>query len=71
MDDVDYVRPESWIGLEVHRLDPLCVLLALGKVFYLDPKEYFWQGRLGEGYIGVMILDVFVGDSGIIMNNER
>ena len=25
MVDVDYVRPESWIGLEVHRLDPLDV----------------------------------------------
>ena len=70
MNDVDYVRPQSWIGLEVHWLDPSGVLLASGKVFCCD-LEYFWQGRLDKGYIGVTILDVFVGDSDAIMNNER
>ena len=49
MDDVDYIRSESWIGLEVHWLDPSAVLLASGKVFCSDPEEYFWQGRLGNG----------------------
>ena len=57
--------------MEVHRLDAAGVLLALGRVFYYDPEEYFRHGRLGEGYIGVTILDVFVGDSDAIMNNER
>ena len=33
MDDADYVRQESWIGLEVHRLDAARVLLASGRVF--------------------------------------
>ena len=47
------------------------VLLALGRVFCYDLEEYFRDGRLGEGYIGVTILDVFVGDSDAIMNNER
>ena len=70
MDNVDYVRPKSWIGLEVHWLDPSSVLLALSRVLCSDPEEYFWQGRLGEEYIGVMILDVFVGDSDAIMSNE-
>ena len=46
------------------------MLLALGRVFYSDP-EYFWQGRLGKGYIGVTILNIFVGDSDAIMSNER
>ena len=41
MDDVDYICPKSWIGLEVHRLDPLGVLLASSKVFCSDPEEYF------------------------------
>ena len=41
MDDVDYVRPKSWIGLEVHRLDPSGVLLASDRVFCYDPEEYF------------------------------
>ena len=71
MDDVDYVRPKSSIGLEVHRLDPLGVLLASDRVFCSNPKEYFWQGRLNKRYIGVTILDVFVEDSDAIMNNER
>ena len=71
IDDVDYVRPESWIGLEVHRLDATSVLLALGRVFCSDPEEYFWHGRLGEGYIRVTILDVSVGDSDTIMSKER
>ena len=71
MDDVDYVCPESWIGLEVHRLDAVDVLLALGKVFYSKPEEYFWHGRLGEGYIRATILDVFIRDSDAIMSNER
>ena len=71
MDDVDYVCPESWIGLEVHRLDAAGMILASGKVFCTDPEEYFRHGRLGEGYIGVTILDVFVGDNDAIMSNER
>ena len=71
MDDADYVCQESWIGLEVHQLDAAGVLLASGRVFCSDPKEYFRDGRLGEGYIGVTILDVFFGDSDAIMSNER
>ena len=59
------------IGLEVHRLDAARVLLASGRVFCSDPEEYFWHGRLGEGYIGVTILDVFIGDSDAIMSNEH
>ena len=47
------------------------MLLASGRVFYFDPEEYFWHGRLGKGYIGVTILDVFVGDIDAIMSNER
>ena len=71
IDDADYVRQESRIGLEVHRLDATGVLLASARVFCSDPEEYFRQGRLGEGYIGVTILVVFVGDSDVIMSNER
>ena len=71
MDDADYVRQESWIGLEVHRLDVAGVLLAFGRGFCSDLEEYFRNGRLGEGYIGVTILNVFVGDSDAIMSNER
>ena len=41
MGDADYVRQESWIGLEVHRLDAAGVLLAFGRVFCSDPEEYF------------------------------
>ena len=41
MDGVEYVRPESWIGLEVHRLDPLGVLLASGRVFCSNSEQYF------------------------------
>ena len=70
MGDADYVRQESWIGLEVHRLDAAGVLLASGRVFCSNPEEYFRNGRLGEGYIGVTILDVFVRDSDAIMSNE-
>ena len=71
MGDADYVRQESSIGLEVHRLDAMGVLLASGRVLCSDPEEYFRNGRLGEGYIGVTILDVFVGDSDGIMSNEH
>ena len=70
MDDADYVRQESWIGLEVHQLDAASVLLASCRVLCSDREEYFRNGRLGEGYIGVTILDVFVGDSDAIMSNE-
>ena len=71
MGDADYVCQESWIELEVHQLDAAGVLLASGRVFCSDPEEYFRNGRLGEGYIGVTILDVFVGDSDAIMSNEH
>ena len=71
MDGVEYVHPQSWIGLEVHRLDLVGVVLASGRVFCFDPEEYFQDGRLGEGYIGVTVLDVFIGDTDAIMSNER
>ena len=71
MDDADYVCQESWIGLEVHRLDATGVLLASGRLFCSDLEKYFWHGRLGEGYIGVTIRDVFVEDSDAIMSNGR
>ena len=48
MGDADYVHQESWIGLEVQRLDAASVLLASGRVFCSDPEEYFWNGRLGR-----------------------
>ena len=48
MDDADYVRQESWIGLEVHQLDAVGVLLASGRVFCSDPEEYFRDGRLAR-----------------------
>ena len=47
------------------------MLLASGRMFYSDPEEYFQHGRLGEGYIGMTILDVFVGNSDAIMSNEH
>ena len=71
MDDVEYACLELWIGLEIHRLDPLGVLVALHKVFCFDLEEYFQRRRLNEEYIGVTILDVFVGDTNAIMSNER
>ena len=71
MDDADYVRQEFWIELEVHRLDAAGVLLASGRVFCFDLEEYFQHGRLGKGYIGVMILNVFVRDSDAIISNEH
>ena len=71
MDDADYIHPESWIGLEVHRLDVAGVLLASSRVFCSDPEEYFRHRRLGEGYIKVTILNVFVRDNDAIMSNER
>ena len=42
MGDADYVRQESWIGLEVHRLDAVGVLLASGRVFCSNP-EIHWN----------------------------
>ena len=41
MDDANYVRQESWIGLEVHRLNTAGVLLASDRVLCSDPEEYF------------------------------
>ena len=41
MDGVEYVCLESWIGLEIHRLNPFDVVLALGKDFCSDLEEYF------------------------------
>ena len=42
-----------------------------GRVFCYDLEEYFRHGRLGKGYIGMTILDVFVEDSDAIMSNKR
>ena len=70
MDGINYVCPESWIGLEVHWLDVLSVVLASSRVFFFDMEEYFCDGKLDERYIGVTILDVFVEDTDATMSNE-
>ena len=41
MDDADYVRQESWIGLEVHRLDAAGVLLASAECSTLIQRSTF------------------------------
>ena len=70
MDGIDYVRSESWIGLEGHWLDILGVVLALNRVFCFNPAGHFCNGRLIKEYIGETILNVFVEDTNAIMNNE-
>ena len=47
------------------------MVLALDIVFCSNLEEHFFNGRLGKGYTGVTILDVFVEDTNAIMSNER
>ena len=47
------------------------MILTLDRVFCFDLEEYFCDEKLDEGYIGMKILNVFVGDTNAIMSNER
>ena len=46
------------------------MVLALGRIFCSNLEKHFCNGRLGKGYNGVTILDVFVKDSDAVMSNE-
>lgn len=72
--DVDagpFTRPEHWTGLEVHRKDANGVLVSSGRINCWKPDDYFQNSTLGEGHVGVTVLDIFVGNSDAIMTHAR
>jgi len=72
--DVDagpFVRQEDWTGLEVHCKDAAGVLVSFGRINCWKPDDYFQNSTLGEGHVGVTVLDVFVGNLDAIMTHAH
>ena len=66
-----YICPDLWLGLEVHWKDSSHVLLSLDRINCWKADDYFQDGTLGDGNVGVTVLDVFVGNEDEIMTHAR
>jgi hypothetical protein len=70
VDASPFVRQECWVGLEVHSSNVQGVLVSSGRIMCLMPDDHFHYGRLGEDHVGVIVLDVFIGNTETIMSHE-
>ena len=71
MDSSPYSCQEDWTGLEVHLKDSAGLLISSGQINCLRPDDLFQDITLGEEKIGVIVLDVFVGNPEDIMTHAR
>jgi hypothetical protein len=71
MDPCPYIRQGAWFGLDVHRKDVGGLLLSLGRIICWMPDDHFQDGTLGEGFVGVTVLDIFVGNTEARMSHDR
>ena len=60
-----------WLGLEVHRKDSIHMLLSSNRINCWKADNYFQDGTLGDGNVGVTVLDVFLGNKDEIMTHAR
>ena len=66
-----FVPLSNWIGLVVHLQNSEGMTEASGRINYWRPDDPFQHGTLGEDYVGVTVLDVFLGNQESIMTHAR
>ena len=71
MDPRPFILLEAWFGLEVHLQDSLGLVLSTGRINSYKLDDFFQDGTLGDGFVGVTVLDVFVGNKETIMTHVR
>ena len=55
----------------MHQKDSEGVLLSSGRINCWRPDDHFQDSMMGADYVGVTVLDVFVGSMASIMSHER
>ena len=53
---------ENWVDHIVFQRSTNSDLVVVGQINCLVPSEPFEDGLLGDGFIGVTVLEVFIGD---------
>ncbi len=71
MDISPFVPQENWIGLEVHLQNCEGTVEASGRINCWRSEDHFQDGTLGEEYVGVTVLDVFLGNKEALMTHAR
>ena len=66
-----FIPKAEWVGKIVKRINDNGNLVASGRVNCVRPDEPFENNTLGEGNIGVTVLDVFLGDCNDIMSHRK
>ena len=66
-----FIPKAEWMGKIVKRVNDDGNLVASGRVNCNCPDEPFENNTLGEGNIGVTVLDVFLGDCNDIMSHRK
>ena len=66
-----FVPLENWVGHIVFRMSTNGDLVAARQINCLVPSEPFEDGVLGNGFIGVTILAVFIGDIHERMTHQK
>jgi hypothetical protein len=71
VEEPPYIRQEDWVGLTVLQCLAEGNLMASGRINCSLPEDAFQDGTLGEGSVGVIVFDVFIGDQHDIMTHQR
>ena len=66
-----FVPQRKRIGLEVHLQNSEGMMEAFGRINYWRPDDPFQHGTLGDEYVGVTMLDVFLESKESIMTHAR
>jgi len=69
MDHDPFICQEDWIGLKVHLKDLGGMVVLLSRINYYRLDDHFEDRILGKDYVGVTLLDVFVGNKEAIMTH--
>jgi hypothetical protein len=66
-----YIPVEEWIGMAIEGCSADGAVLAIGRINCASPDKPFKDGLLGEGCVGVTVLDIFEGDAHGLMTHQR
>ena len=66
-----FVPQHEWIGREVHLRNSEGMMEASGRINCWRPDDPFQHGTLDNKYVGVTVLDVFLGSKESIMTHAR
>ena len=66
-----FVSQENWLDLLVFQSATNGDLVAMGQINCLLPSEPFQNGVFEDGFVGITILEVFIGDIRVKMTHKK